>query len=148
MWRSVLIAAVGLLVGCAHSPVALSRPRAAPTADFYEAIVARWVEGTGEKRIARYVPAELLTSPIVARLRSEGFVFEAAGEPTPARQSWDTDDSVTWYALAIEKGRIAGERAFVRILTTWKGGFQEEEYALIREHGRWIVARTKTLLVS
>ena len=148
MWKFLLITAVGVLAGCAQLPMVDSIQGVAPTSDFYEAIVARWVEGTGDKKVARYVPAELLTLPIVARLRAEGFVFEANGEPMPARQSWDTDDSVTWYSLVIEKGHISRERAFVRILTSWKGGFQEEEYALIQEKGRWIVARTKTLLVT
>jgi hypothetical protein len=143
MWKFVLMA-VALLAGCAHSSVD-SKPDAGPNADFYEAIIARWVEGTGDKKVARYVPAELLTLPIVARLRAARFIFEANGEPTPVRQSWDTDDSVTWYSVVIEKGHISGQRAFVRMLTTWTGGFRAEEYALIQENGRWIVATVETL---
>jgi hypothetical protein len=153
------ILTIGLAVvvaGCAHSPqVADSVPRESITEvrsdvrlEVLDAIVAHWVRANQDRKIFRYIDPELCALPMVAKLRREGFVIYSKAEARPPRNSWDTDETRTWYELKIGEIKIGADGATAEVKTIWNGGFELEEYSLSKDSGRWFVARAETLIIT
>ena len=112
------------------------------------AVVAHWVRGNQDRKIFRYIDPELCALPIVDKLRREGFMIYSKNDPRPPRNSWDTDESRSWYDLDVSEIKIKSDEATAHVSTIWKGGFHVEEYSLSNDSGRWFVARAETLIIT
>jgi hypothetical protein len=111
MMKWILAAVLAIaLVGCAHAPnrVVSKMPetREDPRMDVLNAIVAHWMRGNQDRKVFRYIDPELCALPIVSKLRREGFMIFSKDEPRPPRNSWDTDESRTWYDLKVGEIKI------------------------------------------
>src|SRR5689334_164936 len=99
------------MVGCAHAPKvgdsvsreSIMEVRSDPRVEVLDAIVAHWVRANQDRKIFRYIDPELCALPMVAKLRREGFVIYSTDEARPPRNSWDTDESRTWYDLKVDQ---------------------------------------------
>jgi hypothetical protein len=145
-----MLALVGLIAvalgGCATSAKYVDDSVSAQTAEIVDGTVGYWIRKQ-DRAALLYMDAQFCALPVVGKLRGEGFKIYAKGEPRPPRNSWDTDESVSWVELDVGEIEKNGDDAKARVKTSWRGGVLVEEYLLSRRDGKWFVVRTEMVAV-